>query len=117
MLAVPLDLAPGKTAIIFEEARITYRELDRAANRVANGLLRLGVRPGDRTAVQLGNRPGFPHPLHSVTLLVLPLFHAFGLDLGVGLSLAFGPTMVLVERFNAGIDRHGVANERVVQER
>ncbi|MCP5113181.1 MAG: long-chain fatty acid--CoA ligase, partial [bacterium] len=45
--------------------------------------------------------PAYPIHSGSVTLMALPMFHAFGLDLGLGLSLAFGLTMVLVNRFNA----------------
>lgn len=59
MLDVPLQIDPNKVAINFEGAEITYRELDEAANRVANGLIGLGVQPGDRVAVQLDNRPEF----------------------------------------------------------
>ncbi|MEQ4719543.1 AMP-binding protein [Nonomuraea sp. B19D2] len=35
---------------------ITYAELDRLTDRIAHGLIRLGVRPGDFVAVQLPNR-------------------------------------------------------------
>ncbi|NUT11744.1 MAG: AMP-binding protein [Nonomuraea sp.] len=35
---------------------VTYAELDRLTDRIAHGLVRLGVRPGDFIAVQLPNR-------------------------------------------------------------
>jgi long-chain acyl-CoA synthetase len=38
---------PEATAIIFEESRITYGELDRLINRVAGGLLKLGLKRGE----------------------------------------------------------------------
>ena len=50
---------PEKTALVFEERRITYGELDRRVNRVANGLLQAGLRKGDRIAVLLHNGPEF----------------------------------------------------------
>jgi len=59
MLDVALEIDPNKAAISFEGAEITYRQLDDGANRVANGLINLGVQPGDRVAVQLDNRPEF----------------------------------------------------------
>lgn len=47
---------PERTAILTEEARIKYRELNAEANRIAHALERkLGLRPSDRVAVLLGN--------------------------------------------------------------
>ncbi|EWH01880.1 hypothetical protein Q427_11750 [Halomonas sp. BC04] len=40
-----------KLALAFGSRRWTYRELDRAVNRVANRLLAAGLSPGDRLAV------------------------------------------------------------------
>ena len=59
VLAVGLSLGPDRAAIYFDDRTITYRDLDRAANRVANSLIALGVKPGDRVAVHLENRPEF----------------------------------------------------------
>jgi len=50
---------PEKTALVFREKRMTYRELDRRVNCLANGLLQLGVQKGDRVAVLLHNVPEF----------------------------------------------------------
>src|SRR5262245_33629566 len=52
-------LRPDAPAIFFEERRLTYRELDDAANRVATALVALGVAPGDRVGIHLDNRPEF----------------------------------------------------------
>jgi fatty-acyl-CoA synthase len=41
---------PDKLALTFADRRWTYSELDRAAGRVAAGLLALGVAPGERVA-------------------------------------------------------------------
>lgn len=59
ILAPALQIAPGKVAIHYEDREITYRELDEAANRVANGLIALGIKPGDRVAIHVDNRPEF----------------------------------------------------------
>src|SRR2546430_8576506 len=37
----------------------TYRRVDLLANRLANALIWLGVRPGDRVAIQLPNFPQY----------------------------------------------------------
>lgn len=46
-----------KTAIIFKDFRITFRELDALVNSLANALLGLGVTKGDRVALFMMNRP------------------------------------------------------------
>ena len=52
-------LFPDKTALIFEEQTFTYCELDEMSNRLANGLLGLGISRGDRVALLLPNIPQF----------------------------------------------------------
>lgn len=46
---------PEKTAIIHQNERVTYRQLDSMANRLANALLDMGVQQGDRVAVFMDN--------------------------------------------------------------
>ena len=43
----------------FEDRAITVRELDERVNRLANGLLALGIGPGDRVAAMLPNHPDY----------------------------------------------------------
>ncbi|MET7897766.1 long-chain-fatty-acid--CoA ligase [Streptomyces mirabilis] len=50
---------PERTAIIFGDDRITYDDLDAAANRVANLLVSRGIRPGDKVALSCPNLPHF----------------------------------------------------------
>ncbi|WP_053067905.1 non-ribosomal peptide synthetase, partial [Xenorhabdus khoisanae] len=44
---------PDATAVIFENQRIRYGELNRRANQLAHHLIALGVRPDDRVAICL----------------------------------------------------------------
>ncbi len=53
------QLDPKKTALIFRDERWTYAELNRLANKVANGLHALGVNPGDRVGFLGLNHPRF----------------------------------------------------------
>ena len=48
---------PGKTAVIYGERRLTYRELAAEAQRVAGALRASGVGPGDRVAYLMPNLP------------------------------------------------------------
>ncbi|HEU5348524.1 MAG TPA: AMP-binding protein, partial [Ktedonobacterales bacterium] len=59
MLAQTAMQSPDKTAIIFHDQRTSYRQFDERANQVANGLIRLGVEPGDRVALLIHNLPIF----------------------------------------------------------
>ena len=51
------DEKPDATAIIFEELRITYREFDRLINRLAGGLLKLGLKRGEVLSLFLPSIP------------------------------------------------------------
>jgi long-chain acyl-CoA synthetase len=46
---------PDKVALVCDGLRLTYSEIDQAANRLANALIDHGVRRGDRVAIYLPN--------------------------------------------------------------
>jgi len=46
---------PDRTAVVCGDARLTFREFERRVRRTANGLLGLGLGPGDKVATVLGN--------------------------------------------------------------
>ena len=48
-----------KTAVVMDERRLSYAELDEASNRVANALVGMGIGQGDRVALLLTNSPEF----------------------------------------------------------
>ena len=52
-------ISPNKTAIIFEDHKITYRDINHRVNRLANALLDGGIKKGDRVAALLYNCPQF----------------------------------------------------------
>jgi acyl-CoA synthetase (AMP-forming)/AMP-acid ligase II len=53
-------VTPDRTALVFEGRAWNYAELDEAVDRLAGWMAdEAGVRPGDRVAVFLGNRPEF----------------------------------------------------------
>ncbi len=46
---------PNHTAVVFENCRLSFRELNARVNRLANALLNLGVNKGDKLATILPN--------------------------------------------------------------
>lgn len=58
--------APDSEAIIFEDMRMTYRQLADAVRRVARALRARGIGPGDKVAVLLANTPHFPIILYGI---------------------------------------------------
>jgi long-chain acyl-CoA synthetase len=51
---------PNKDAFIFMDTHLTYAQLNGAANQVANGLKALGIKRGDKVALNCLNLPYFP---------------------------------------------------------
>ncbi|HNP72620.1 MAG TPA: long-chain fatty acid--CoA ligase [Kouleothrix sp.] len=50
---------PAKVALILDDIKLRYAELNGVANKIANGLVGLGVKPGDKVALMLPNTPHF----------------------------------------------------------
>ncbi len=48
---------PDKTALVFVDSKISYRQLDDMANRFAHALIDMGVKPGDKVAMLMPNMP------------------------------------------------------------
>lgn len=48
---------PDKTALLYEDERITWGELEKLVNRAGNALLSLGITLNDRIAICMPNRP------------------------------------------------------------
>jgi long-chain acyl-CoA synthetase len=50
---------PDHVAMIFQDGKVTYRELDEASDRMAAALADMGVKKGDRVAILMANCPQF----------------------------------------------------------
>ncbi len=53
-------LTPNNEAIVWNDVRMTYAELDKRSNQVANALVSMGIKPGDKVALNCPNLPYFP---------------------------------------------------------
>jgi long-chain acyl-CoA synthetase len=51
---------PDRVAVIFNDIRLTYAQVNAAANQIANGLVQAGIQPGDKVALSCPNLPYFP---------------------------------------------------------
>ncbi|MCS0639061.1 AMP-binding protein [Streptomyces sp. LP05-1] len=59
LLAESCAAHADRVALVHGSTRLTYRQVEQEARRLAGGLLGLGVRPLDRVVVQLPNTPEF----------------------------------------------------------
>src|SRR3954469_8101389 len=50
---------PDRTAVILGERKLSYLELERVTNRLANSLVKLGLQPGQKMLLMLPNIPEF----------------------------------------------------------
>ena len=79
---------PERVALFYEDdagasLALTYGELQRQANRLSNALAALGVRPGDRVAIILPQRPetAIAHiACYQMNAIAMPLSVLFGPD-------------------------------------
>lgn len=78
LLARQAATTPDTVCAVFPETdeSLTFRELDEGANRIANGLVALGLQPGEGIALLLPNSPQFLLALYGAKragLMVTPL--------------------------------------------
>ena len=93
-------MRPDAHAVISDDRRITWRELDQMIEATASGLLRHGLLPGDRVALVLSNVPEFVVTYFAALraqLVVVPINTGYGPDeLGDVLHQA-APALVVAE--------------------
>ncbi len=80
MLARTAERYPEQVALVFQEVYLTYRELNALVNSLANALLDLGIRQGQRVCLFMTNRPEFVISWFAVTrvgAVVSPLNPAY----------------------------------------
>ncbi len=67
---------PDRDAVVFNDTRLTYAQIDAMANQVANLLVERGVTPGDKVALSCPNLPYFPMVYYGILkagAVVVPL--------------------------------------------
>jgi acetyl-CoA synthetase len=95
----------ARTALVFEDengtiTRLSYAELDRAAVELASGLAELGVGPGDRVALHLGQRieAAIGHlAIYKLGAIVVTVSQLYGADTVRHILSDSGATVLLTE--------------------
>ncbi len=67
---------PERLAVICGDARMTFAEVNQKASQVAHGLLKLGIKKGDKIALSCPNLPYFPiiyYGILKIGAVVVPL--------------------------------------------
>ncbi|WP_197046640.1 class I adenylate-forming enzyme family protein [Oceanobacillus salinisoli] len=73
---------PDKIAIVYQEKSITFNELQNNVNKVANALIKLGVKPGDRITTLPSSTPEFVY-VYFATLQVGAVINPLNLLWGI----------------------------------
>ena len=98
------DLHSERTALVFEGQRWSYAELRVEVDRVAKGLMAIGVESGDRVALWMTNRPEWIFALFAIAkcgACAVPLNTRYRTD-DIGYTLAQSRSNVLLT-----LDRSG----------
>ena len=97
---------PDKAALLFQGQSITYGQLDERVDRAAAGLRSLGLEPGDRVALMVGNSPHFVEAFYGALragLVVVPLNVGFTADEVAGILADSGARAIVVSEPFAGV--------------
>jgi acyl-CoA synthetase (AMP-forming)/AMP-acid ligase II len=102
-LSIAAAICPDKAAIVFEDKRYTFSQLSERVNRLANGLLKLGVSKGDRVSFLQVNCNQCVETYFAVAktgAIYLPLnFRAKEKELSYMLNTAEANTLIVGERY------------------
>lgn len=69
-------LSPKNEAIVWNDVRMTYAQLEAMTNKTANAIVAMGIKPGDKVALVCPNLPYFPIVYYAIMkagAVVVPL--------------------------------------------
>ncbi len=120
-------LKPEKEAVVWNDIRMTYGELNGYANRVAHALNELGIGYGDKVALSCLNLPYFPMVYYGILkagAAVVPLnvllkpreiaYHLEDSDAKALIVFEGTPELPMAEMAKKGFDRAGTCEHLVV---
>ena len=83
LLRISAEKHPHRTAIVFGQKKINYKSLNELTDRIAAGLIALGIQEQDRVALFLDNCPEFVISYFAVlkaTAIVVPINYMFKIE-------------------------------------
>lgn len=88
------EVFPDKTAVIYGDLRYSYQELEKRVNRLANGLIALGVGKGDKVAFICPNTPPMLEAHYAVPMIGAAL-------VSINIRLSAGEIAYIVDHSDA----------------
>ena len=110
------DMHPDKEAFVDTTSRVTYKEAREKANRLAIGLMKLGIKPLDRVLIQLPNWNEFVwtyfacQKIGAITVLLIDRYRQYEIGL---LQEITGASAWIVAKKYKKIDFEPIINEVV----
>ena len=108
---------PARTAVVWNDIRLSYAQLSAMASQVAGGLRTMGIRPGDHVALLCPNLPYFPAAYFGILkagAVVVPLnvllrpreiaYHLRDSDSKAVLCFEGTPELPMAQMAKAGVD-------------
>mgnify|MGYP001222754314 FL=1 len=117
-----VDMVPDKTYLIWRDSKLTYKESNKICCQLANALLELGVKKGDRVAIMLPNVPPYVmaiHALFKIGAIEVPCNHMYtAVELGNQFKDSGSETVITIaphaEKAVAALRDSGSCVKRVV---
>lgn len=108
LLDINISRYAAKTALVYKERRLSYSDLGRRINRLANNLLELGVEKGDRVGLYFYNSSDFVEAFFAAQragAVVVPVnFRLHPHEVKWALDKTRCSTLIYSERFSEVID-------------
>lgn len=109
---------PDKLALICEDRSLSYRELNSEVNRIANGLMKRGIKKGDRVALFMKNSDHYVIAFYALTKLgvaVVPInFRLTGIEAGYIIEQSQCSAVLCDAEFEKVIDEATKAEQQVI---
>ncbi len=103
-----------REALVFEDRRWTYAEFEAETNRVAKGLIALGVQPGEHVALWMTNRPEWLFAMYAIARIgacIVPLNTRYRSDdVAYTVSQSRSATLITLDR-SGPVDYQGMLME------
>src|SRR2546423_10350782 len=100
--------SPSKVAVVQGERLLTFADVDQRANRLANALLGVGLRPGDHVGILLANVPEYVEiyfGLARAGLVAVPMsFRLVGSEIAFHLNDSGARALIYASEFSPQVE-------------